>query len=311
MATMIGESVADGAGAPTALKSLTHRSDAAGIAQLAVHVAALVVTGNWVSISIGTYWLALALLVHGFVLIFLFAPLHESIHRTAFNSRWINTVVGWCCGVVLILPPDYFRAFHFSHHRYTQDPDRDPEIAVAKPSNWRTYLWTVSGIPYWRERTRTVWRHAMGRVSMPFISPAARPRIVREARILLGVYALAAVGAVIAESAAPIYYWVLPALLGQPFLRMYLLAEHTGCPLVADMRVNSRTTLSNWLIRRLAWNMPYHTAHHVYPGVPFHALPKLHRQIRDEVQYEAKGYIAVQRELTSKFPRPRRGRGTG
>ncbi len=69
------------------------------------------------------------------------------------------------------------------------------------------------------------------------------------------------------------------------------------------MRVNSRTTLTNRAVRRLAWNMPFHTAHHVYPGVPFHALPEVHGRIRDSVRYEARGYIAVQREIVSTFPR--------
>jgi fatty acid desaturase len=27
----------------------------------------------------------------------------------------------------------------------------------------------------------------------------------------------------------------------------------------------------------LAWQMPYHTAHHAFPGVPFHRLHELHR----------------------------------
>ncbi len=301
MAPTIGEAVSEDAEAARRLGSLTQRSDAAGIAQLTGHVAALVVTGYLVSLSIGTYWLPLALLVHGFVLVILFAPLHETIHRTAFRSRWINTAVSWICGLVLMLPPDYFRAFHFTHHRYTQNPERDPELGYAKPSSWRSWLWTVSGIPYLRERMTTTWQHAMGRVTTPFINAAARDGIVREARILLGVYALVAVVAVAAQSAAPLFYWVLPVLLGQPFLRMYLLAEHTGCALVEDMRVNSRTTLTNWVMRRLAWNMPFHTAHHLYPGLPFHALPEMHRRIRDGVRFVAPGYIAVQRELTGQF----------
>ncbi len=301
MAPTIGEAVSEDAEAARRLGSLTQRSDAAGIAQLAGHFGALVVTGYLVSFSIGTYWLPLALLVQGFVLVFLFAPLHETIHRTAFRSRWINTTVSWICGPVLMLPPDYFRAFHFTHHRYTQNPERDPELGYAKPSSWRSWLWTVSGIPYWRERMTTTWQHAMGRVTTPFIGAAARDGIVREARILLGVYAMVAVVAVAAQSAAPLFYWVLPVLLGQPFLRMYLLTEHTGCPLVADMRVNSRTTLTNWVMRRLAWNMPFHTAHHVYPGVPFHALPEVHRRIRDGVRHETMGYIAAQKELTREF----------
>lgn len=147
----------------------------------------------------------------------------------------------------------------------------------------------------------TTWKHAIGRVTTPFINAVARDGIVREARILLAVYALVAVVAVAAQSAAPLFYWLLPVLLGQPFLRMYLLAEHTGCPLVEDMQVNSRTTLTNWMMRRLAWNMPFHTAHHLYPGVPFHALPEVHRRIRDGVRFVTPGYIAVQRELTGQF----------
>ncbi len=95
MAPTIGEAVSEDAEAAHRLGSLTQRSDAAGIAQLTGHVGALVVTGYLVSLSIGTYWLPLALLVHGFVLVFLFAPLHETIHRTAFRSRWVNTAVSW------------------------------------------------------------------------------------------------------------------------------------------------------------------------------------------------------------------------
>ena len=169
----------------------------------------------------------------------------------------------------------------------------------------------MSGIPYWWERMTTIGQHAGGRVPQPFIRAAARGRIVGEARVLIGVYVLVGVGAVAADSAWPIVYWVLPVLLGQPFLRMYLLAEHTGCPLVADMRVNSRTTLTNRVMRRLAWNMPFHTAHHVYPGVPFHALREVHERIRDSVRYEAPGYFAVQRELLGQLLHPWRRRGTG
>jgi fatty acid desaturase len=310
MATTIGEAVSEEADAARRLGSLTRRSDGAGMAQLAGHLALLAVTAYFVGISIGTYWLVIALPAYGFVMVFLFAPLHETIHRTAFRSRWINSAVGWVCGAVLMLPPNYFRAFHFTHHRYTQDPERDPELRYPKPSSWRSYLWTLSGIPYWRERMTTTWQLAMGRVTSPFITAPARDAIVREARILLGVYGLLVVYALAAESAAPIFFWLLPVVLGQPFLRMYLLAEHTGCPLVADMRVNTRTTLTNRALRRLAWNMPFHTAHHIYPGVPFHALPQVHERIRDSVRYQAPGYLAVHRALISTFPRPARGAGS-
>ena len=39
---------------------------------------------------------------------------------------------------------------------------------------------------------------------------------------------------------------------------------------------------SKW-VKYLMWNMPYHAEHHAYPAVPFHALPDLHREIKDEL----------------------------
>ena len=151
------------------------------------------------------------MLLHGIILVFLFAPLHEAVHWTAFRRRRLNDAVAWTCGAVLMLPPAYFRAFHFAHHRHTQDPARDPELAAPKPRTLADYLWHVSGLPYWRERVSTTIRHACARVDEPFIGARQRPAIVREARLLLGLYLLAAVGSIALSSAALLYLWVGPA----------------------------------------------------------------------------------------------------
>ena len=258
---------------------------------------ALLATGALVWSARSALWLAPAMLLHGIILVFLFAPLHEAVHWTAFRRRRLNDAVAWACGALLMLPPAYFRAFHFAHHRHTQDPARDPELAAPKPRTLADYLWHVSGLPYWRERFVTTWRHACARVDEPFIGARHRSAIVREARLLLGLYLLAAVGSIALSSAALLYLWVGPALLGQPFLRLYLLAEHTGCPLVASMLENSRTTRSLAPIRRLAWNMPYHAEHHACPALPFHALPAAHRLLRARIAVQAPGYVAVQRAI--------------
>ncbi len=55
--------------------------------------------------------------------------------------------------------------------------------------------------------------------------------------------------------------------------------EHFGLTHADDTWVNTRSTRTNALMRWMCWNMQYHTAHHTYPAVPFHALPKLHREI--------------------------------
>jgi len=280
-----------------ALRDLATRSDRQGIVQLAGHTAALLATGGLVWLALGSVWLVAAMLVHGIVLVFLFAPLHETVHKTAFRSHRLNDAIARVCGGLLILPPAYFRAFHFAHHRHTQDPARDPELMRPKPDTVGRYLWHVSGLPYWGQRIATTLRHARGKVDESFIPAREHGHVTREARRLLGAYLLLAAGSLALGSAALLWLWVLPALLGQPFLRAYLLAEHTGCPLIPDMLRNSRTTRSVSLVRRLAWNMPYHAEHHAYPALPFHALPAAHELLKERIAVQADGYVEVNREI--------------
>ena len=119
--------LADPAARKAALRGLAARSDGKGLARLAGHLALLAATGAAVLWSRGGWGLAPALVAHGIALVFLFAPLHETIHRTAFRRRWLNDAVARAAGFLLVLPADYFRAFHLQHHRFTQDPARDPE----------------------------------------------------------------------------------------------------------------------------------------------------------------------------------------
>ena len=280
-----------------ALAALTERSDAAGMVRLALHVAAIAGSGAVYAAAFDTVWMLPAAWAYGTCLVFLFAPLHETIHYTAFRSRRLNRAVAVACGWVLVLPPRFFRAFHLEHHRYTQDPERDPELAAAPLRTWRQYVWRVSGGQYWGRQIRVLAKFAAGRVTEPYIPRAERGPVVREARAFLASYA--AVGALSAAAGAafPLWFWIVPVLLGQPMLRLYLLAEHTGCPTSPDMLENSRTVHTNALVRFLAWNMPYHAEHHAYASIPFHALPRAHTVLAPHVRNQPRGYARVHRDL--------------
>ena len=282
---------------PQTLTALNARSDTKGLTRLCSHL--LVLAGVAVLISVIPFspWLVPALAVYGGLLIFLFAPLHECIHRTAFRARWLNDCVALLTGAVLLLPPGYFREFHFAHHRHTQDPELDPELASAKPTSLGTYLWFVSGVPYWHERIITILRHAGGRVTEPYIAPRKRGAVVDEARLYLALYGAAIAASVAAGSSAIALYWLVPALFAQPALRLFLMAEHSGCPRIKDMLKNSRTTRSNAFVRWFAWNMPYHAEHHAYPGLPFHALPGAYQLLAPMIETKASGYLAVNWQL--------------
>jgi fatty acid desaturase len=263
---------------------------------------ALLLTGSLIWFTHGSFWLWPAMALHGVVLVFLFTPLHECVHRTAFKSRALNEALAFVVGVLLVLPREYFRAFHFAHHRFTQDPARDPELAAPKPTNLRQWLWQVSGLPYWIAQGRSTVQHALGRAPETFYKDERQRRaVILEARIVLAIYATVAAGSVVLGSNAALIYWVVPALLGQPALRLYLMAEHGLCPLTPDMLENTRTTYTNALIRALAWNMPYHAEHHAYPAVPFHRLPEVNRVIAPRLKSTSRGYIAVHRQILRSY----------
>ena len=107
-------------------------------------------------------------------------------------------------------------------------------------------------MPYWGSQIRTLLGHAAGRVAEPYVARSERGLIVREARLYLASYAGLATLSVAAGSVAMFWFWILPAVLGQPMLRLYLLAEHTGCPMVPDMLENSRTVHTTTAVRFLS-----------------------------------------------------------
>jgi len=99
------------------------------------------------------------------------------------------------------------------------------------------------------------------------------------------------------HSAAALIYWLVPAILGQPFLRLFLLAEHTGCAFDADMLANTRTTYTNPAVLLLTWRMPYHAEHHSFPSVPFHALVTVNALLPSAGRVTSRGYVAWHRAL--------------
>ena len=109
------------------LRELQARSDGSALAYFAGHLAALGATGVVLHSTLGTLLVVPAIVLHGLVIVFLFAPLHECSHGTAFRTRWINRVVGGVCGAALLRPQLYFWYRHLAHHTYTQDARRDPQ----------------------------------------------------------------------------------------------------------------------------------------------------------------------------------------
>ncbi len=282
--------------APDAKARLTARADAPGLLHLAGHGGAILLTGALIASGMPGWWLLIP--VQGVLIAFLFTLEHEATHKTPFANERLNEWAGRICGFLLLLPFGWFRYFHLAHHRWTNITGKDPELAAPKPETRRAWLWHVSGLPYWLAQVRLIGGLALGRATDEFLPEGARARVIAEARWMAAGYAVAAASLI--WSPLLFWVWLLPVLVGQPALRLYLLAEHGDCPEVADMFRNTRTTFTTALMRALAWNMPYHTEHHVWPQVPFHRLPDLHAMMREELRVTADGYAAFTKEYLAR-----------
>jgi len=53
----------------------------------------------------------------------------------------------------------------------------------------------------------------------------------------------------------------------------------------------------NPVFRFLYWNMNYHVEHHMFPMVPYHALPALHAEVRHDMPVPYPSTIAAYREI--------------
>jgi fatty acid desaturase len=85
------------------------------------------------------------------------------------------------------------------------------------------------------------------------------------------------------------------------------LTQHAGLAEdVLDHRLNSRTIYMNPVFRFLYWNMNYHIEHHMFPLVPYHALPALHEEIKHDCPPVYPSTWAAYREIIPALLRQRR-----
>ena len=299
--TLARRDLVDGA----TLRRLCVASNRAGMVQLGSHLAAVGVTGSLLWMSWGTWWALPIFMAHGTLLNFLYAGQHELSHSTVFQAKWLNEWVGRALGFVLFYPRTFDQVQHMAHHRYTQDWAKDGELARA-PYNMRSYLLWMSGVSYWYTRWRRIVRFSVGKVTEPYLPGYRHAELVREARIHLVGYALIAGVSLYAQSWVAVVLWLAPMCAMKFMHQLQNTIEHLGLT-HEDVIENTRSTRTNALMRWMTWQMQYHTAHHAFPGVPFHRLHELHN-----IMFSSRGvepptmtYLGFQRAVFRAFSKDR------
>ena len=265
---------------PKSLKELAKKSDLRGWCQTLSQVGAIALCTLGLISFWGSVFAIPFFVIQGILINCLYAGVHELSHNTVFKTRGLNELFGRLFTFILLMGRDQDKFEHFQHHRHTQDVDLDAEIVGGKPFTLLSYILYMSAITYWPKRIGEVLRLAAGQTQhWPWLSEPQLKIVHKEARLMLLCYALILIISILLGSAAALTFWLLPMFVMKCFQNLQNTVEHMGMPHVQDIVINTRTIRAHPIMHWLLWNMPYHTAHHSYPMVPFHKLAALHELV--------------------------------
>ena len=226
---------------------------------------------------------------------------HECGHRTAFKTRWLNEVVYQIACFMLLREPTVWRWSHTRHHTDTLIVGRDPEIAVPRPPSLANLALNVLALRSTATSLHRIALHAGGRLTAEectFIPKRERWKVPWVARGWLCIFVAVIATGLSVHSLLPAMLVGLPTIYGACMLLFFGLTQHAALAEdVLDHRLNTRTIYMNRVFRFLYSNMNYHVEHHMFPMVPYHALPRLHELVKADCPAPYPGCWAAYREI--------------
>jgi fatty acid desaturase len=280
---------------------------------------ALMTLGAWIVLCSATAYLVVltrhtalvvpAMMVYGAVLTFAYAASHECAHGTAFRTRWLNETVFWITSLVFIEEPLYRRYSHAGHHSNTWFNSLDPQKPYGIPLTLARYLTVTLSPALYVDAARQLARHSAGRFTdteRAFLPTSEIRAVMFNSRVMAGCYLALLLGGVAMQSPWPFLLYFVPRLLGGGIVTLYINTQHM-CMAEdqRDHRLTTRSIRCTWPERLLYWNMNYHIEHHLYPSVPFHALPALSQCIGSQLPPPASSVIAANADVLRAVARQR------
>ncbi len=285
------------------LKQLSKRNDRDGLIQFGSYFLIVIALGACLVLTWNTIWAIPIFIVYSIVWSFTNATGHEACHGATFRNHTYNEILLYVSSWMENWEPITVRWVHARHHTYTSIVEKDAEYLLPNAVRWRDMLGLLTG---WNQ----IWHYNKEMVQLafgyanPFIAVSVpeseQPKVFRNARIYLSSYILIIGVSIVMNSWLLIGLLILPRMVGAPMHGILRITQHGALATeVRDHRKTTRTMYVNPVLGFFYCNMNYHIEHHMYPMVPFHALPALHAQLKDQMPEPSKGVIAAMGEVFS------------
>jgi fatty acid desaturase len=246
-------------------------------------------------------WAIPAFFLYGLIYSSNNAKWHECSHGTAFKTLWLNDLFYFICGAMELRDAVDFRWSHARHHSYTIITGVDAEIAVPRPPRLLLVLLDCFYIRMGYYAVRNLILHSLG-VPAPevraYVPETDFRRMFWSARAVLALQLVPVVLAILLHSWLPVLFFGLPRFYGAVVGWAFIVMQHVGlAENVWDHRLNTRSLHFNFILTFLYMHMENHIQHHMYPLVPFHALPRLRERVQSQMPRPYRGMIEGFREL--------------
>ena len=204
------------------------------------------------------------------------AIVHEAAHRHLFRSVIGNRLAGTLAGAAVLIPWGVYRPYHLSHHRYTvaiEDPEGPP---LRFRSRFEYPLLALGGVVFlirlFAFGIATAFGHAP-----PWLRSKSQRRVAVVDTVLCLVVAAFVGWTAFSHFDVLFAVWLVPWLVALVILvPLVLVTEHYGATVGTVVAAeNTRTVVSNHVVRWMYWNNNFHTAHHQLPTVVYQSLPEL------------------------------------
>lgn len=236
-----------------------------------------------------------AILLHGVLTYFSYTPLHEAahgnVHGTHDRLAWLGDLCGRLVSPFIAVPYTTHRVEHFTHHRYTNQPDRDPDFIVAGMSGGFIAFLT-HGIRFlWMQNTFLFREH------WATMGAAERRAYWIEVATAIGWRVAAFVWLASAQGPAAAAALLIGGYLIGAFFTAYWFAYRPHLPYREPARWrNTNSLLMPAWLKPLEWfwlGQNLHSIHHLFPRVPFYRYHALHREIEPILRAQGTPVIGI------------------
>lgn len=206
-----------------------------------------------------------------------YTPLHEAAHGNIHGShdrlKWLNDLCGYLVAPLIAVPYASHRLEHFTHHRYTNQPDKDPDYMISGIGKGPLHaLLTVLKF-FWVQNSFFARQH--------WSSASIKERVIYCAELMVSVGWRVAIIAMLEQSGVVVVV-LLGYLLGG-FFTAYWFAYRPHIPYKNPARYcNTNSLIMPVWMKPFEWfwlGQNLHSIHHLFPRVPFYRYHALHREI--------------------------------